>query len=191
MAFPLDPLPDQFQHPANKHLVQETAALMHAAVDLPLDALAAFMLGMPTAQLASFRAVHRIAATQALAIAPTTLKWNTVLNDSAGAYNAGTGIYTIPPAGGLFLLSMQVMWAQAVTGRIFFNGMNTSWWGGGTRLTGGALSTADGRSSRVEITPMRFAGGEQVSIQSTIATTLAAVIATTDQHFVELVQIGF
>jgi hypothetical protein len=187
MTFPATPLPDQFDHPTNPRSVLETAADMHTKTDVPLNQLRAFMFGQPSSNLAICRLSHRAAGTTAVA-ASATVKFDTTLVDTAGGWNVATGLYTVPAAGGLFLLMGYITTASAVSVRMYINGIPTSVFASGN-LNGCAVSTA-GRSSRVRHVPVRFNGGEQVSCRVTAAISIEGTSAGTDKHRFELIQVG-
>lgn len=168
-------------------MVLEDATAMAAATTTQLNALAAYMTTMPSGQLASFRASHRITTGQAVG-GLTPIVFNTILTDTASGWNSGTGIYTIPSPG-LYLCSLALVWGNATASRALIHGIPSTWYPF-ANIVGCGITTS-GRSSKVGLTPVRFAGGEAVSAQVADALTLRAVIITgQDDHVFEIIQVG-
>lgn len=189
MAYPATPLADQFSHPTNPRSVLEDAPDMHTKVDLQLNALRAYMFGQPTANLAQLRLSHRAAGATAIA-ANATIKFDTTLtNTGGGAWSVATGLYTVPAAGGLFLATAYCTLATAVAFRLYISGIPTSIFASGN-INGCAIN-AIGRSSRVRLVPIRFAGGETVGVRVTAAISIEGITtAGTEKNRFELIQIG-
>jgi hypothetical protein len=189
MTFPAVSLGDQFGHPLNPRSVLEDAPDMHTKTDVQLNLLAAYMNGQPTSNLAQFRATQRNVAAVAVA-ASATVKFDTVLtNTGGGSWNAATGLYTIPAAGGLFLLMGYITTASAVSVRMYISGIPTAVFASGN-INGCATATA-GRSSGVKFVPVRFNGGEQIGCRVTAAINIEGVTAGTDKHRFEAIQVGW
>jgi len=187
MAFPATPLADQFSHPTNPRSVLEDPTAMHNATDVQLNLLRTWMFGMPTLNLARLRVSHRAAGATAIA-ANATIKFDTTLVDSAGGWSVTTGLYTVPAGGGLFLLTAYSTLATAVNYRLYVSGVPNTF--GSVNISGTAIQSI-GRSSRVRLTPVRFAGGETVGVRVTAAISIEGITtAGTEKNRFELIQVG-
>lgn len=187
MTYPSVDLPDQFGHPNNPRSVLEDATIMHNTTDVPLNALSAYMFGMPTLNLARLRLSHRAVGTTAVA-SSGTIKFDTTEVDSAGGWNVGTGLYTVPAAGGLFLVTAHATTASAVNVRILLTGIPTAVFATGN-INGAAIQSVS-RSSRIRMIPIRFSGGETVGVRVSAAINLEGTTAGAEKHRFEMIQIG-
>jgi hypothetical protein len=189
MTFPAVPLGDQFQHPTNPRSVLETAADLHPKVDTNLNALRSYMLGQPGSNLAQLRLSHRSAGATAIA-ASATIKFDTTLADTAGGWNVATGLYTVPAAGGLFLLTAVATLATAASFRLYISGIPVAVFASGN-INGCAVQNI-GRSSRVRMMPVRFTGGEQIGARVTAAISIEGITtAGSDKNRFEAIQVGW
>lgn len=186
MTFPSINLPDQFSHPSNPRSILEDATALHNATDVQLNLLRSYMFGMPTQNLPRLRVSHRATGTTAVAL-NATIKFDTTEVDSAGGWNVGTGLYTVPAAGGLFLVTAWCTQSTAVGFRLYISGVPNTF---GSANISGASSSAAGRSSRVRLLAVRFAGGETVGARVATAISLEGTTAGTEKHRFELIQIG-
>lgn len=153
---------------------------MAGKVDTPLNAAAAWMASLGSGWARFF-------ATEAAAAAlSTNVGFATIRTDTAGGWNATSKAYTIPPGGGLYVLSAGITQTSATITSLEIVGLPAGY----RPVLGGASTGTAGRGEMIEHVGVRFAGGEAVALwYRGAAPTVTNVAAQTNSWF-EITQIG-
>lgn len=168
---------DQWVHPT-----LESDPDMNAKIDTPLNDLAAWVGFMP-GQFVRLKVSLRASAVTAAA---TPIPFDTVLVDTAGAWNGTLHEYGVPLAG-LWIASFSIV----TTGSKLSCGLQGVPVGtyGNTQLI--AENNTQG-SAFLPPTPIRFNGGEAVYVNAfNVSATLAAFAGPVDTCYLTLDQIGY
>lgn len=173
MTFPAVPLGNQWVHPT-----LEADADLNAKIDVQLNALRTKMLAVPGSGMDHLYVVLRAAVTLA-----NPIPFDTVVTDSASAWNASTHVYTVPH-GGLWMVEAQIRYNSAIFGNVNINGLSDA------RHAPNGITQVGG-GSRIGATVWRIAAGATISVTPALsASGTNQLDATGDSTYLRMERIS-